>query len=125
MGVVLVVDEEDRELALGSSILLNAGHQVLSAATEEQALAVLDQQPPIDLLFTEISMWNDVHGGLVLAERAVRLRPALPVLYTTGRGVTLEMRSLFVPRFAFLGKPYGPRDLKQAVANVFTSLRYL
>jgi two-component system, response regulator PdtaR len=125
MGVVLVVDEAEYERTLSASILLGAGHQVLSAATEDQALTVLDQRTPIDLLFTEISMWNNVHGGLVLAERAVSLQPKLPVLYTTGRGITVEMRNLFVSRFAFLGKPYGPQDLRKAVANVLTSLRYL
>src|SRR5215470_2352743 len=53
MGVVLVVDEADCERTLGASILLGAGHKVLSAATEDQALTVLNQQTPIDLLFTE------------------------------------------------------------------------
>jgi CheY-like chemotaxis protein len=125
MGVVLVVEEKDCDRVMGGSILEHAGHQVLLAASTDQAFAVLNMQPSIDLLFTEINMRTDVHGGLALARRAVQIKPRLPVLYTTGQGISLEMRTLFVPRFAFLGKPYRPRDLTQAVANVFTTFRSL
>ena len=52
---------------------------MLLAASMDQAVSVLDGRPPIDLLFTEINMRRDVHGGLVLAQRAVELRPLLPV----------------------------------------------
>jgi two-component system, response regulator PdtaR len=122
MGVVLVVDEEQCEGVLGAAVLEYAGHQPLLAASAAQALVVV-ADTPIDLLFTEIAMRTDVRGGLVLAQRAVQLRPALPVLYTTARGVTFEMRSLFVPRFGFLAKPYGAKDLIKAVANALAPLR--
>jgi DNA-binding NtrC family response regulator len=120
MGVVLVVEEIVGDRVMGASILEQAGHQVLAAASAEQAFAVLSRRTPIDLLFTEISMRNDAHGGLALARTAVEIQPKLPVLYTTGQGISVEMRTLFVPRFAFLGKPYRPSDLTLAVANVFT-----
>jgi hypothetical protein len=70
-------------------------------------------------------MRSDIRGGLVLARRAVTLQPTLPVLYTTGRGVSFEMRRQFVPRFAFLGKPYRSKDLTQAVANVLGPLQII
>ncbi|MBO0756035.1 MAG: response regulator [Bradyrhizobiaceae bacterium] len=122
MGLVLVVDEEECEAVLGAAVLRYAGHQPLLAASMEQAVAIL-AETPIDLLFTEIAMQSDIHGGLVLAHRAVQLQPAVPVLYTTGRGVTYEMRSRFVPRFGFIGKPYGAKDLIRAVANALMPLR--
>lgn len=122
MGVVLVVDEEECEGILGAAVLRYAGHQAVLAAGMVEALTILDETP-IDLLFTEIAMQNDIHGGLVLAQRAVQLQPLLPVLYTTGRGVTYEMRSRFVSRFGFLGKPYGAKDLMRAVGNALTPLR--
>ena len=125
MGVVLVVEEVDRDRVLGTSILEQAGYQVLPVASAEQAFDVLNMRTPTDLLFTEITMRSDTHGGLALARTAVQIQPTLPVLYTTGQGVSVEMRTLFVPRFAFLGKPYRPRDLTQAVANVFTIFRGL
>jgi len=125
MGVVLVVEEDDLARVRGASILEHAGYKVLLAASADQALVVLDGRLPIDLLFTEINMRSDVRGGLVLARRAVTLQPTLPVLYTTGRGVNVELRRLFVSRFAFLGKPYRAKDLKQAVANVLGPLQII
>jgi CheY-like chemotaxis protein len=123
MGVVLVVEQEERERLLGASVLERAGYRVLSTATRDEALAVLDRRGPIDLLFTEISMGDDAHAGLVVAQRAVEFLPTLAVIYTTGRGITIEMRRLFVPRFAFLGKPYRANDLVQAASNALTALR--
>jgi DNA-binding NtrC family response regulator len=122
MGLVLVVDEEECEGVLAAAVLRYAGHQPVPAANMDEALKIL-AGTPIDLLFTEIAMWSDVHGGLVLAQRAVHLQPSLPVLYTTARGVTYEMRSRFVPRFGFLGKPYGAKDLIRAAANALMPVR--
>jgi CheY-like chemotaxis protein len=122
MGLVLVVDEEECEGVLAGAVLRYAGHQTLPAGSMDEALKIL-AETPIDLLFTEIAMRGDIHGGLLLAQHAVRLQPLLPVLYTTARGVTYEMRSCFVPRFGFLGKPYGAKDLIRAVANALMPLR--
>jgi DNA-binding NtrC family response regulator len=122
MGVVLVVDEEECEGVLAAAVLQYVGHQPLPAASMDDALKIISRTR-IDLLFTEIAMCDDIHGGLVLAHRAVQLQPLLPVLYTTARGVTYEMRSRFVPRFGFLGKPYGAKDLIRAAANVLMPLR--
>lgn len=122
MGLVLVVDEEECEGVLAAAVLRYAGHQPLPAASMDEALKIVSETA-IDLLFTEIATRNDIHGGLVLAQRAVQLQPLLPVLYTTARGVTYEMRSRFVPRFGFLGKPYGGKDLIRAAANALTPLR--
>lgn len=122
MGLVLVVDEEECEGVLAAAVLRYAGHEPLPATSIDEALKIISQTP-IDLLFTEIATHNDIHGGLVLAQRAVKLQPLLPVLYTTARGVTHEMRSRFVPRFGFLGKPYGAKDLIRAAANALMPLR--
>jgi DNA-binding NtrC family response regulator len=122
MGLVLVVDEEESEGVLATAVLRYAGHQPLPAASMDEALKIL-AETQIDLLFTEIAMHNDIHGGLVLAQRAVQFQPLLPVLYTTGHGVTYEMRGCFVPRFGFLGKPYSAKDLIRAVANALLPLR--
>jgi DNA-binding NtrC family response regulator len=60
------------------------GHQVLSAGTPAGALALLQQSPAVDLLFTDLDLKGDMHAGIELAKAAVKLRPRLQVLYTTG-----------------------------------------
>jgi DNA-binding NtrC family response regulator len=43
---------------------------------------------------------------------------SLPVIYTTGRGVTDGMIALFAERHAFLPKPWTPERLIQTVAEL-------
>jgi DNA-binding NtrC family response regulator len=42
----------------------------------------------------------------------------VPVLYTTGQGITDGMRAMFVERFGFLAKPYTPEQLLTAIENL-------
>ena len=106
MAVVLVVEDEDQVRVLAESCLQEHGHKTLSASTIPEALALLDSKEPIDVLFTDIGLKGEIHAGLELAKEAVKHRPDLKVLYTTGQGVTDGMRALFVVGFAFLAKPY-------------------
>jgi hypothetical protein len=66
----------------------------------------LERTEPIELLFTALTLQGDPEAGLVLANKAVQLRPDLKVLYTSGQGVTDGMIALFVKNSAFLPKPY-------------------
>jgi DNA-binding NtrC family response regulator len=120
MAVVLVVDDEEQVRVLAESVLRESGHQTLSAATVDQALALIRTDPSIDLLFTDIDLSNDaqaglVHPGLELAEQAVKFRPELRVLYTTGASVTDGMKTLFVRGGDFLAKPYDMHQLSTKV----------
>ena len=51
-------------------------------------------------------------------QRALPPKPGLPVLYTTGHGVTDGMRAMFADPFGFLPKPYTPDDLSTALGNL-------
>jgi DNA-binding NtrC family response regulator len=66
-----------------------------------EALALLDKDGPIDVLFTDIGLKGDIHAGLELAKEAREQRPNIKVLYTTGQGVTDGMRALFADGLAF------------------------
>jgi two-component system NtrC family sensor kinase len=123
MAVVLVVDDEEQVRVLAESILRDCGHQTLSAASVDQALALVRAEPSIELVFTDINLADDaeaglVHPGLELAQQARRLRPELRVLYTTGTSVTDGMKALFVEGSGFLAKPYDVSQLSTAVAGM-------
>jgi DNA-binding NtrC family response regulator len=122
MAVILVVEDEDQTRVLVESILVDDGHQALTAAAPAQALAVIQTDRPIDLLFTDICLGPDVgaglvHAGLELAQQAVELRPELRVLYTTGYGITEGMKAMFVRDSEFLPKPY---DINRLTAKIGT-----
>ncbi|HLN10371.1 MAG TPA: hypothetical protein VK281_15630 [Xanthobacteraceae bacterium] len=77
----------------------------------------------IDLLVTDINLAADVeagmvHPGLELGQQAVKIRPKLRVLYTTGLALTDEMKALFVENSEFLPKPYDVNSLSDTVAGM-------
>jgi DNA-binding NtrC family response regulator len=110
MAVMLIVEDEEQVRVLAESYLREQGHETLSAATKDQALAVLDVAK-IDLLFIDIGLYENREIGLDLAKQAVERHPELKVLYTTGQTVTDGMKALFVPCSGLLVKPYTVEQL--------------
>jgi signal transduction histidine kinase/CheY-like chemotaxis protein len=80
--IVLVVEDEERVRLFSVEALRELGYIVLHADGPLAALAMLDGQPRIDLLFTDIVMPD--MDGRKLADAARAKRPGLKVLYTTG-----------------------------------------
>src|ERR1700731_5007620 len=114
---VLVVEDEPTVRALAESIIEALGYRILSAANAREAIALLEQDEPIDILFTDINLPDgpDAIDGLGLARKAVELCPGLRVIYTTGHGQTDGMPALFVEDATFLPKPYTVKRLTEAV----------
>jgi DNA-binding NtrC family response regulator len=77
MAVILVVEDEALILILATSYLEEQGHMTLTAGTLEQALALIDSDNEIDVLFTDIGLMDDPQAGLELAKQAVEWRPEL------------------------------------------------
>jgi DNA-binding NtrC family response regulator len=120
MAVVLIVEDEEQVRVLAESILQEHGHTTLSASTLEQAIALLEGEDKVELLFTDLGLHQDLQAGLTAAQEAVKRLPGLPVLYTTGQGITDGMKALFVERNGFLAKPYTSEQLCIAVANLLS-----
>jgi DNA-binding NtrC family response regulator len=118
MAVILVVEDEAQVLLLADSYLEQQGHTTLSAGTLEQALALIDSDKEIDVLFTDLGLGDNLQSGLELAKQAVEHRPGLKVLYTTGQTLTDGMRELFVSGSAFLKKPYTVDQLMTTLSDV-------
>jgi len=114
---VLVVEDEPTVRALAESIIEALGYMILSAANAREAIALLEQDEPIDILFTDINLPDgpDAIDGLELARKAVEVLPGLRVIYTTGHGQTDGMTALFVEDATFLPKPYTAKQLTEAV----------
>jgi PAS domain S-box-containing protein len=113
----LVVDDEPRLARMLSTMLRRLGHPALTAVSGEEALEVLAAEQ-IDLLLTDVGMGPSMNGW-ELAERALKLRPGLPVILATGWGASIdtdEARSQGI--VAVLSKPYRQADLEQVLASV-------
>jgi DNA-binding NtrC family response regulator len=123
VAAILVVEDEDQIRVLAEAALQDEGYRTLTAGSVEEALALLKGKEPIDILFTDISLGDQLDGGLQLAQQAVEHRSGLRVLYTTGREVTDGMRAAFVERSALLAKPYTPTALAAALADLLKTDR--
>jgi CheY-like chemotaxis protein len=119
LTTILIVEDEEQVRVLTESYLRDQGHHTLSAATMEQALAVLDGRNNIDVLFVDVELDEARQAGLELARQAVTRKPELRVLYTTKQEVTDGMRALLVEKSALLPKPYTVEQLQATLAVSF------
>jgi len=119
MATVLIVEDEDQVRVLAESYLREQGHQTVSAATAEEALAVFEVVERIDVLFTDVNLRGDVHSGLDVAKQARKRQQDLAVLYATGQAVTDGMRAMMVENSAVLEKPYTVDQLQTSLSVHF------
>jgi PAS domain S-box-containing protein len=80
--VVLVVEDNDAVRAYSVMSLSELGYVVIEARDAEIALSILDSPRRIDLLLTDVVLPG--RSGRELAEEAVKLRPDMRILFTTG-----------------------------------------
>jgi len=81
--LILVVEDDDLLRKAAVRIVAAAGYPVIEAANAEDAVTVLEGNPNVAILFTDIIMPG--MNGFVLAELALRRTPGLRVLFTTTR----------------------------------------
>ncbi len=121
MAVILIVEDDAFIRETAETIFQNWGHQTFSASNVEEAVSFLRSHQPIDALFTDIDLKAEVLGGYEIAYQAIKLRPKLRVLYTTGKSITGDMKALLVEGTHFLCKPYTPQQLKNSVEDLLAA----
>jgi CheY-like chemotaxis protein len=120
MPTVLIVEDEVQILLFADTVLRRAGYQTLTAATVAEAQAIISSGKELDLVFTDVMLANHREGGLTIGQLVKRSHQAVPVLYTTGRELTQEMKSIFNHPAGFLPKPYSEDALAAAVAKIIS-----
>ncbi len=115
--VVLVVEDEERVRQVSVEALRELGYTVIHADSAVAALRELDRHPAVTLLFTDIVM-PDVNGR-ALADEAVKRRPGLKVLFTTGftRNAVVH-NGVLDAGVNFLPKPFTLQQLAEKVRSV-------
>lgn len=121
-AILLVEDDPDLRDLLGRT-LERFGYRLEQAATGHEALAILqDAAVPVDLLLTDAVLPE--LPGPALAREALRLRPAVRVLFISGYtdDTMLRVGSLS-DHEAFLQKPFGSATLLQKVRQLLDRTR--
>jgi len=104
---VLVVDDDELVRLSATTLIERLGYRVVPAGSGPEALEVLRQGTPIDLMFTDVFMPGGLHGPQLVAA-ARRLRPDLKILYTSGYFEYAEIRHALDPSIEQVSKPYEP-----------------
>ena len=117
---VLVVEDEFLIRLTLVEALSDDGFEVLEAETGDDALQILQTDPAICLLLTDIQMPGSLNGR-TLAVKARENLPDLPIIFMTGRLENGDDARGSV-RDMFITKPYTLADICDA-AKRLTTLR--
>jgi PAS domain S-box-containing protein len=118
---VLVVEDDDEVRAYSVDSLRELGYRVIEAHDGPSALRLLERQPRVDLLFTDVVLPGGLTGAQVAAQ-ARTLRPALRVLFTTGYARNAIVHQGRLDKgVQLIVKPFSFGDLAVKVRDVLDS----
>lgn len=107
MTVILVVDDDDDVREVSAIMLEDLGYTVVQASGGDEALAIIDQHPDLDVLVTDIRMPG--MSGIELSEIATLRRRDLGVVLISGYFLPQPITRRFVQ------KPFRSHELDAAI----------
>ncbi|MGE0650125.1 MAG: ATP-binding protein [Alphaproteobacteria bacterium] len=115
--VVLVVEDDADVRWLVVQMLEDLGYAPLEAESPQNALDLLDATPQISILMTDVVMPQ--MNGRVLADKAVKKRPDLKVLFTTGytRNAIIH-NGVLDPGVNLINKPFKIEALARKLSEM-------
>ncbi|MBE7184235.1 MAG: response regulator [Methylobacterium mesophilicum] len=115
--IVMVVEDEERVRAFSIDALRELGYAVVETGNATEALRMIESGEPVDLLFTDIMMPD--MSGRQLSELALKARPGLKVLFTSGYTGSQVMGDRAFDTRGLLPKPFS---LEQLAAKIREAL---
>lgn len=115
---ILVVEDQEAVRAVACGFLEDFGYEIMEAGDGFQALAVLQEQDDIDLMFSDVVMPGGMNG-FDLAQAAQSLKPNLKIVHTSGypKGAMVHQDE---PRFKngfIIMKPYRREELQRIIRD--------
>ncbi len=115
---ILVVEDAPDVRRYTARLLTRLGYTPLQASDGKAALAILDETPDIDLLFTDVVLPGGM-SGVDLAREVHRRKPDLKVLYASGYTENAIVHDGRVDEgVELIEKPYGKTDLARKLRDV-------
>ena len=114
MTAIVIVEDDVLANEHLEFILQQAGYEVFSATSADEAAELLDDHEDVQLLVTDINLPGTV-DGLKLAAAVKARRPEMNIIITTGysapKDEEIPQGSLFLP------KPYNAQKMIEAVRH--------
>lgn len=108
---ILVVEDEILIRLMIAEALRDAGFRVVEAGTADGALAILEKDASVDLVFADVRMPGTI-DGIALASLLRKSHPHLKIAVASGYSPNWSSPNL---ADAFIGKPY---DVARAVNRI-------
>ena len=80
---ILVVEDDADLLEISTGILTHQGYEVFEARDGEEAIKLLKEGKPFDLIFTDVILPGSMNG-VEIAEQAKQIQPNIKALFTSG-----------------------------------------
>lgn len=115
-AVLIAEDEMLIRFAL-SDCLVELGVRVFEAASASEAIDVLEHEPEIELVFTDIRMPGAMNG-IDLANWVHAHRPGLAIVLTSGDTRKAEAAAKMTPEEPFIPKPYDIQTVADQISDI-------
>lgn len=113
---ILLVEDDQTIRELAAAMLAADGYRVLSAATAQEALEVLERHPEVELIFSDVQ--TPRCDGLSMVRQLRRRGIATPALLTSA--MHSPEHWMLPAQTGFLPKPYRRADLLAALDRLQT-----
>ena len=110
-ATILLVDDDEQVRAVTAAQLSDLGYTIIEARSGQDALDKLEARPSVDAVLSDVVM-PGMDGPAMAAVLATR-RPALPILFMTGRADLSKLAGQ-----AVIEKPFTPSKLAHAILDL-------
>jgi CheY-like chemotaxis protein len=117
---VLVVEDDPKVRELALQRIEGLGYVVLEAENAEAAIGILEREPEIALVFSDVGLGRGL-SGVELGHWVRKHKPAVKMLLTTGYASDAAADENAKDRFKILHKPYGRPELAAALQAALRS----
>lgn len=118
---IVITEDDEKVRNLTSAILIEAGHDVITAANGEEAVLLISDSPDsVDLVILDVIM--PILGGYEAADRIREIRPDMPLIFCSGYSKDFNNQNIHRDRerSTFLSKPYSTAQLLNAISELFS-----
>jgi len=123
MSVILIVEDNEKNMKLVRDVLQVKGYQTLEAATAEDGIALAQAHSP-DLVLMDIQLpgMNGIEALGVLRENPATAH--IPVIAVTASVMQQDRKLITEAGFdAYIGKPINLKEFLQAVREMIEARR--
>ncbi len=118
--LILVVEDDEDVRSLTVHLLERLGYKTIEAEDGAKALALLERASEVALVFTDVVL-PGATSGVQLGRALARLRPNLPVLYTSGYMANSMGSRGLGPGDELVEKPFAQAELAAKIHAALSS----